>query len=470
VPYHVADVYVRGALAESVALAFFPLILWTFYESVENPRAVAVVGAALSYAALVFSHNGLLLLFSGFLGVYLTFLVLSRAWQDSLNDERNTASRWKAVTRAAVSRARAPVVALLLGLGLSALFWVPMAVEFKYVRLDQWLGGYYDYRDDFVYFFQFFSPSWGYGLSRPGPNDDLSFQIGAVPVILSILSVPAVAVMAHGVRRRMAIFFQVALVVLIFLMLPASGPFWELLPIVLFAQFPWRLLALVMPCVALLAGMVAGSAGRGLAERFPPAAISGLVLLTILASYTYLSPQIIEPAEGPVSLAAMMRFMQSSNQMTGSVAWTHEVPTWSAFAEHVIREGEAPELRVDLAALPRPRRRLAVDLQEATTISQRLWVHAEEEGRVIFNTFYYPGWHAYLLDGERGPVQRELEVLPHGSLGRISVRVPAGEYYLLLRFEDTPVRIVGQWLSLASMASVFGLLGWGLWRRARVGR
>jgi hypothetical protein len=467
VPYHIGDIYVRGAFAESVALVFFPLILWTFYETVENPRPVAVAGGALSYAGLVFSHNGLLLLFSAFLGVYLAFLVVSRAWQDVQGAGASTRQRCACLARAMAKRASAPLASLLLGLGLSALFWLPMAVEFKYVRLDQWLGGYYDYRDDFVYFFQFFSPFWGHGLSEPGPHDELSFQIGAVPFILSVFSLAVVARMRGRDQKRMTLFFQVSLVAILFLMLSASTAFWEFLPLVIVAQFPWRLLALVMPCVAFLSGsIVAKERDRG-GDRRPTLAVCGLIILVIFASYAYLSPQIIEPAEGPVSLAGMMRFMQSSNQMTGSVAWTLDIPTWSSFAENVMTEGEAPDLKVDLAELPKPRRRLAVDLQGSTTISQELWVHAEEEGRIVFDIFYYPGWQAYMLDGLHGKIQTRLEVIPHGSIGTVSVAVPKGEYYLLLRFEDTPVRVVGQLVSVASLLTTLAILGWGLYGRAK---
>ncbi len=466
VPYHISDVYVRGAYAESVALIFFPLILWCFYETVESPHPAALLGAALSYAGLVFSHNGLLLLFSPFLGVYLLFLVIARSWQDARSVASTRRGWWTLVGKAMARNVRMPLAALLLGLGLSAVFWLPMAVEFKYVRLDQWLGGYYDYRDDFVYFFQFFSPFWGYGLSRPGPHDELAFQIGAVPVTLSVLSIAAVARLKNQVRRRMVFFFQGALVIVTFLMLAASMAFWELLPIVIFAQFPWRLLALAMPCVAFLGGSIMAVAD-GNDKQSSSVATLALLVLVIFGSYSYLSPQIIEPAEGPVSLAGMMRFMESSDQMTGSVAWTHEVPRWSSFAEYVMMEGEAPDLKVDLGSLPKPRRRLAVDLQDSGTTFHKLWVHAEEEGRIIFDIFYYPGWQAYVLTGPEGEIDRELAVLPHGSLGRVSVWVPAGEYYLLLRFEDTPVRVVGRWLSWLSLLSVFAVLAWLVYRRAR---
>jgi len=426
---------------------------------------VALLGAALSYAGLVFSHNGLLLLFSPFLGIYLVFLVLAKSWQDAGQATSSRGEWWMLMGKSMARNARMPVVALVLGFGLSAVFWLPMAVEFKYVRLDQWLGGYYDYRDDFVYFFQFFSPFWGYGLSRPGPHDELPFQIGAVPLVLSVLSIAAVARLKNQVRRRMVFFFQAALVVITFLMLAASVAFWELLPIVIFAQFPWRLLALVMPCVAFLGGSVM-AASDGNDKRSAAVATLALIVLVIFGSYSYLSPQIIEPAEGPVSLTGMMRFMESSDQMTGSVAWTHEVPRWSSFAEHVTIEGEAPDLKVDLESLPKPRRRLAIDLQDTGTIYHKLWVHAEEEGRIIFDIFYYPGWQAYVLTGPEGEIERQLEVLPHGSLGRVSVWVPVGEYYLLLRFEDTPVRVVSRWLSWLSLLAVFAVLGWQIyWRR-----
>lgn len=466
VPYHIGDVYVRGAFAESVALVFFPLILWSFYETVENPHPAAVLASGLSYAGLVLSHNGLFLLFSPFLGIYLVFLVLTRARQDVLGKATSSGERWTQAAKAVARRSWMPLTGLLLGLGLSAIFWLPMVVEFKYVRLDQWLGGYYDYRDDFVYFFQFFSPFWGHGLSRPGPSDELPFQIGAVPLVLSILSLAALARIRDQMRRRMVVFFQGSLVVIVFLMLPASASFWELLPIVIFAQFPWRLLALMMPCVALLSGSVM-VVKEGDDERASAVATWALVGLVIFGSFTYLSPQIIEPAEGPVSLEAMMRFMQSSDQMTGSVAWTHEVPRWSSFAEYVINEGQPPDVKVDLESLPRPRRRLAVDVQDTSTISHELWVHAEEEGRIIFNIFYYPGWRAYVLTGADGEIDRELAVLPHGSLGRVSVWVPVGEYHLLLRFENTTVRTVGEWLSLLSLSAVFAVLAWQEYRRRK---
>ena len=44
--------------------------------------------------------------------------------------------------------------------------------------------GRYDYRGHFVYFSQLFSPQWGFGVSTPGPEDPISFQLGAAALVL----------------------------------------------------------------------------------------------------------------------------------------------------------------------------------------------------------------------------------------------------------------------------------------------
>ena len=69
-PYHLADLYVRAALAESWAFVWFPLLFWGFYECVTRPRLQAVALTAISYSLLFLSHNGL--------AVQVTFLLI--AW------------------------------------------------------------------------------------------------------------------------------------------------------------------------------------------------------------------------------------------------------------------------------------------------------------------------------------------------------------------------------------------------------
>ena len=57
-------------------------------------------------------------------------------------------------------------------------------------------------------------------------------------------------------------------------------------------------------------------------------------------------------------------------------------------------------------------------------------------------------------------IVRELKIEPVGELGRIQVHVPKGRYFLILRFDDTPPRIAGEWISGFSLFFALGVLIW----------
>jgi len=56
------------------------------------------------------------------------------------------------------------------------------------------------------------------------------------------------------------------------------------------------------------------------------------------------------------------------------------------------------------------------------------------------------------LDGKDGRPVRELPVeREDGPLARILVPVPAGDGYILLRFEDTPLRAAAKWITYGTL-------------------
>ncbi|HJX38192.1 MAG TPA: glycosyltransferase family 39 protein, partial [Anaerolineae bacterium] len=52
-PYHLADTYLRGALAEAFAFVFLPLSLWAMHKLFTRGRALDVILLALSFAGLI---------------------------------------------------------------------------------------------------------------------------------------------------------------------------------------------------------------------------------------------------------------------------------------------------------------------------------------------------------------------------------------------------------------------------------
>jgi hypothetical protein len=78
IPYRLVDVYVRAALAESVAYVFVPLVLWGVWATLHRPRLANVLGLAFAYAALMFTSPLVTLLLTLILVFYVAALALAR--------------------------------------------------------------------------------------------------------------------------------------------------------------------------------------------------------------------------------------------------------------------------------------------------------------------------------------------------------------------------------------------------------
>lgn len=450
IPYRLVDLYVRAGLAESVAYAFVPLVLWGVWAAIYRPRLANLLGLALAYAALLVTHPLTALLLTLVLAFYVAILALARV---------NHTQPWREMSRESLlpllghlANVALPVAfALVLGLGLSAISLLPAMTESRFVRLDQWYGGRYAWGGDFVEFFQLFSPRWGFGASVPGPDDDVSFQLGVVPVVLGLLAL--VPLFHKGARARLGhrtvtlvAFFAGLTAVVVFLMLGVSAPLWQVLPLVRLAQFPWRLLVLTVVSMAFLCGAAAQGASKKDSPLPGPTTLVLLALL-VLGSLPYMR---VEMSEQEVSLAGLMRFQQSADEMTGSTAWVTHIPTWSSLADFHTA-GKPVTSRVNYDYLYRQPGRVKARTLELRTDRELVEYSAQRPVLITFNTFYYPGWHAYLLDPETNAVLDELSIATRGELGLMTVQVPAGVGWVLLRFEDTPIRKLAQAISLASL-------------------
>jgi len=466
-PYHLLVLYVRANLAESMAFVWLPLCLWAFWACVRRPSLRAVAGAAAAYAGLVLTSNLVWVLFTPALMLYILALLL---WPGNGQPRSTFASLAR--------RALAPLAGAVAGMGLSAVFWLPMLLERQYVRVDQWFGGRYSFRDNFVYFFQLFSPRWSFGVSLPGPEDTLSFQIGPVLLLFALLG--GLAAWRRRSLRPEIVAFTVTGLGAAALGLTPLAPVWDwplVGAILQSAQFPWRWLPITVVGFSVLAGFLPHPEGRDkeAAGRLS-LPIFALVAVTILSSYPLLQVQTVAPAEGPVGLAALMRFERDADEMTGSTACVKQIPTWSPMAEYYINLDKAGQpvtpvtSMVDYETVDYSR--LAVGSVAHSTVMEEIYYctdpgdrpgvcHPRDDQRIVFNQFYYPGWRAWLLDGEHGRPVQELPVIPEseGTLGRMTVPAPAdGEGYILLRYGDTPPRTIGRWISLATLLLLGGAL------------
>ncbi len=467
VPYHLVDVYVRAAMAESLALALLPLSLWAVRRAVRHPSAMNIVWVALSYAAIHLSSNLVALLFTPALGLYLLVLLCQRY----LSAEQRPWLLSFASLRLCVRYLLAPATGLALGVALAAFFILPALAENKFVNQEQWYGGYYDFHEHFVYFAQLFDPRWGYGISTPGPNDPLSYQLG-----LALFALAALALWVwwrrSGEHRGEIGFWLLILLGSVWLTTGASTLAWDHVPMVSMAQFPWRYLTLAALSLAILAPVILVVIDGGPEEMdgarswLVPLLLAGLI---IFASSRYLNIQVIDPPPGGATLAGLMEFERSSDEMTGMTVTAREIATWSPLADLHIA-GIPITTQVDYG-LVQANPNLAVDARAHSVTSETVWVWADAPGqRVPFYRQWYPGWTATIMDPDTGRTLQRFALTPEDArppYGLLDVPVPQGDSLLRISFEDTPVRKVGNAISLLTLILLLALLGWGGYRYAR---
>jgi hypothetical protein len=132
-------------------------------------------------------------------------------------------------------------------------------------------------------------------------------------------------------------------------------------------------------------------------------------------------------------------------------------------------QGGEVTTRVDYSTVPQ-NETLAINSEDVGTAHEQIFYYAERPGQsVTFNRFWYPGWTAYRLDGKDGrPVEKLAVTREDGPLARVVVPIPQGQGYILLRFEDTPLRSVARWITVATLVVTIGaLIAGALWRRRR---
>ncbi|MFN8458096.1 MAG: hypothetical protein U0401_26170 [Anaerolineae bacterium] len=501
-PFHLVEIYVRSAYAEFVALALIPFLFWAFTDLVVVPtgcaqdfrRMLRRVGAGLAplpvgqprglplplrppaptlrrvavagllYGLLALIHHTTFFTFSPFLMAYLLFLIIKKA---------------RSNYQSLITPSLLTALASLLGLALAAIYLLPVIMETKYIKIEQWTSGSYNYLQHFVYFTQFFSPQWGYGYAGAGLADDFSFQLGIVVVALAFFAL--VNMLTRPIDERgVALFFFAATLVVIFLMSPLAEPVWRVIPIATLVQFPWRLLGMSAFTLAVVAGSLlsqvssircrvssveyqvssvksqesGGSHSQFTIHNSPLTII--LLLIIILASFPYTLPQYTDiPDWAETPLAVINWDRASIVDRVGMVAATQEQPQTSPMEQQYLR-GEP------LTAAGLSQGQGMVETLHRGGASTQVKVTAAEPVTLQFYTYDYPGWQVYLAG----------QPIPHRAeppYGLITVDLPAGEHHLRLQMESTLPRTIGAIISGLALLILIGLYLWpGLPSQARL--
>jgi hypothetical protein len=378
VPYWFLDIYVRGSVGEVWAFAWF-------FAALAALSRHRFGFTAMSIALLITSHNIQAMILFPFIVMF--------AWPIG------SKGMWS----------------IAIGCMLSAYFWLPALVERSFVVGLTTVNPL----DHFASWYELLIPSWGSQFSGATfVANKMSLQIGVMPLVWCLVAGWLVLRRGGKIERKNAVAILVLATLVIWLMLPASSSAWTSLPGLAYIQYPWRLLSLTIPLVAIAASYVASKLSKSVA--------GGLVVVSILFVYGYARPALYESRDDAY-YQSRPNFTDGTSSMGNafSTLWTGWMPA-RATDSATLLSGDA-----------------TISVIQHNVLDREIAVSANTDAVVRVNTVYFPGWTVR----EHG---RVVPILYENS-GLIDIPLAAGVHQLRVRFEDTPVRKIGNSVSLVGL-------------------
>lgn len=434
------DPHARGDLAESVSFGIFALALWALSRLYERPDGFRWLAATGLIAAVILVHNLMALIFFGLLVAWAVWLFI--------NEEDKRAASWI-------------FGSLGLGVGLAAIFWLPVALEREAVNLSSLIGdgSHFDFRNHFL--------SWGellalsqrldWGATEP----DYRLNLGLMQWVLGLSGIAAL-LFGKARARWQAGFFAVMAVVIVFMMLPVSTAVWENVPFLPYLQFPWRFLGAAAAMLAILAGVATETIVR-VAPRRLENYVAGLMVAAVLL----LGLPLLEVPPWPEDFGPTDEKRVVDIELTGRWLGTTSTADFVPATVDVLPKPEGTLLfalknhmqldRVNRATL---REGTIVETEHLTPLHTRYHSTSENEYLLRLFLFDFPGWEAK-IDGES--VEIEL-AKPEGF---IVVPVPAGRHTVDVHFGNTPARLAAAVISGLSLVALVVVWRFGSINMAR---
>ncbi len=405
VPYFAVDLYVRSSMEEFSAFPFFALALFGFGAYARHRRLGYWLTGAAAYAGVLCCHFMAALLFTPLL---LGFLALT-AWM-----EKSGTVLWR------------QACGFLLGLGLSAVIWLPALASRQYTAIQRAIQGPFLYSNHFVYLHQLFYSPWGYGQSVPGPDDGMSFALGWSHLLLIVLVWIWIARYPTQVDRRLFRFFGNAAVLLCILMLQDALWIWQQVPLLQYVNLPWRLLGPVALCLAMLIAPL-GQLLDSL-PRWRNLGMAAAMALLIVPNLSHMHAGRVADVDlsfwTPGELA--LRGFETTTMSEVTPRWMPNVDAYTPAAARVISgNAEIGQLR-------------------RTPFYWSSPVNARVASTMEMQTAWFPGWEVR-VDGQ--PVSAG----PGTPSGLITFLVPAGEHFVEVEYGRTPTEKAAAGISIASL-------------------
>lgn len=403
-PYHFLDLYVRGDVAEVMALALVPLVFFCIEKLLIVRSSSYMILGGISYALLILSHNGISLMFSPIFLLYVT--LRSEKKKDFL----------------------LTLPLFCIGLVLSAFFWLPALYESRYTNIHLFVGDMY--KNHFPTVRELIYSPWGFG-PDVRQSGGLSPQIGFLYVLMTVLSIFVVLKEKKQQKQIygwLAVFFMA-----VFISLSLSHFVWGNLSLLRVYEFPWRFTALSSFAAVILSCYV-------LSFIKNKKIFVGFFLLIIVVSIPFIKVK-----------HYVTRDDAFYKNFTGTTYYHGEAnPIWTAGDPTTF-----PELPIEIVG-----GEATIDNFIKKTNNHTFTLTANNRTIVLDNTQYFPGWKVS-VDGKNTPIQFQ----DPNYRGLITFQVPSGEHKIEVKFTESPIRLLSNTLSIVAILVVSIILIMKLFKR-----
>lgn len=425
VPFKAVQVYVRGSLSEFWALVIFPLLFWSSYQFIKTKQTKYGLFLAGSICLMLTTHNLLSILILPVLAVWCLVLL-------------KIEKRWK-MTHFLISFG-------LLGLGLASFFILPALFEKQYVHTETLLSGYFDYRQHFVSLQKLFlSNEWGYGSSNLGQTETLNLSTGIVQWICGIVGLLG-GVLFFKKDRKLSflIFFAGGVALLSLFMIHQKSSFiWAIIPGLNWLQFPWRFLSLSTFFLSFL-----GAASIYYLQflhlsflRKQQSLVAGLIFIIAAIS---LAVTFYHPKDW-YNISDKDKFSGQSWEKQLTISIFDYLPIFAKLPPNHVAPAVPESLEGDTK----------IDSYSKSSNHQNGFVITTNGTTIRLPLFDFPGMET-LVDIKQVSHSHDNCTNEEYCLGLITMSIPPGYHAFSAQLTDTPIRTLGNSISLASLLLLIG--------------
>jgi hypothetical protein len=393
-PYRAVDIWVRGTIPESLSFILFPLIIYKIETFLAKNNKRDLFWISIIFSLLILNHNLSVILFLPFLLIWVPFRLIYY-------------KKAKLTFKILISLGASILI--------SSFYILPLLLESKYINLESTSLGFFDFRAHFASVYQLLiSRYWGYGASVF--KNGLSVSVGLIHWLLPLLI--AISLL---IRRKTKTLITVLVLLMIgwfciFMTHNRSTPIWLMFNNLKYIQFPWRFLSIAVFSFSLASG--------AMMKIFENIRINYIfytfaLILAVLLNYNFFREDIW--------------YQYNDNDFLEGSAW--EEQTRASIWDYWPKFGMIPAN----SAPPQ------FSNQELVYKGSRSAIYnvGNKGGLVSFPIAYFPGWSAKVNN-------IKTDIFPDKD-GLITMDLNRGNYTVKLFFTNTPVRSLGNAISLLSI-------------------